>query len=849
MLIERVVLRGFKPFLHTPTPSLEIDVVSPTTIIIGDNGSGKSSLLYELTPLPPVSTLYLKNGFKQLVISHNGQEYVLTSDFDNTDHTHSFKCNGKELNLSGNSRVQIDLCASEFGYTATMNRAIKVNPTITKLEKADRKILLYEICPSDLSFVLEKYKLVVSKIKAYRNNLSMLRKDQGSLNDVLIKQEELDRLEASRLELIRQHSEIERIMFVIKREITEIVSNPALSDNVQFDIETEKIRIAAIAQQASRLRAQYPSLFTENDCHVVDTTINIKFSTMTDTLAKHTQKAEELSRTLKEYEAYSKTSIEAELNRLKSTELALVSRIKDAVFSDTIPILRGEELVKFEESTYPQCKDLISTLSQYGCKLWPVSVVRNGEALLAEWVNELNRLKPYRTRVEQQYLADKAEYEKRINMTPEDCSRYCKLREGYGKGNTRVHENMLRGKQELEDIDNKIVSLERRISKLRNSLQDRSPATPFLDHLENIYTWNFWGDFVLNKRMLINCVNNDSNGLLNRMALIINNSKNAELVKELNAQLQVTRERISSIEKTNLPAEEIIQKVTIEKRAELTRLLQDIQSLQRELSKVQKLKDASAEIVSNISILETLERDLARYSKKAILTELLNLDRRGYEELEAIKNSISEKLRTLETTLASQKEIKSKLDGFIVPKIIETEKKLAACELIEPMLSPENGVQKEYMISFINKLFSAMNEIIRIIWGYGLEMEEISMDGPLDFSFSVIINEGDSVPDSWCSYGEQEMLNLAWTFALCKVLKFGQTYPIRLDEPDKGLSPGNRSRLLELISSLVSHGYLKQLFLVNHHYSLFSAFTDADVVCLNSRNITTPAEYNTHVKL
>ena len=56
----------FKPLLHQHTEQLNISELPKIVIVQGENGSGKSSLLRELSPLPATKTDYLKDCYKRL---------------------------------------------------------------------------------------------------------------------------------------------------------------------------------------------------------------------------------------------------------------------------------------------------------------------------------------------------------------------------------------------------------------------------------------------------------------------------------------------------------------------------------------------------------------------------------------------------------------------------------------------------------------------------------------------------------------------------------------------------------------------------------------------------------------
>ena len=89
-------LKGYTRLSLNHIDSLEYTPVAKTQVIIGTNGSGKSSLLYELSPMPSHHRMY-DHGYKQITIEHKGSTYVLTSDFTKGK-SHSFIKDGIELN-------------------------------------------------------------------------------------------------------------------------------------------------------------------------------------------------------------------------------------------------------------------------------------------------------------------------------------------------------------------------------------------------------------------------------------------------------------------------------------------------------------------------------------------------------------------------------------------------------------------------------------------------------------------------------------------------------------------------------------------------------------------------------
>ena len=105
MRIIRLELRGY---IRLGVCNIDHLIYTPESnyqLILGTNGSGKSSLIYELSPLPAHHSQYTKDGLKHITIEHRGATYQLISDFKTGKH--SFSIDGDEnLNRGGTQQVQ-----------------------------------------------------------------------------------------------------------------------------------------------------------------------------------------------------------------------------------------------------------------------------------------------------------------------------------------------------------------------------------------------------------------------------------------------------------------------------------------------------------------------------------------------------------------------------------------------------------------------------------------------------------------------------------------------------------------------------------------------------------------------
>ena len=97
MKLTYAYLKGCKRFTLSNISEIEAHFKSNVQVIVGSNGSGKSSFMQELCPIPSVRTDYLPGGRKELHIEHEGHLFIVGSDFGNRTSPHSFIMDDEQL--------------------------------------------------------------------------------------------------------------------------------------------------------------------------------------------------------------------------------------------------------------------------------------------------------------------------------------------------------------------------------------------------------------------------------------------------------------------------------------------------------------------------------------------------------------------------------------------------------------------------------------------------------------------------------------------------------------------------------------------------------------------------------
>ena len=98
MPITKITLKGFRRTFLNNIKDLTLTFTSPLQIVLGTNGSGKTSLVRQFSPLPPDPKELFPGGSKCIEYQYKGSEYILTSQLKQS-FKNSFVKDGEELNL------------------------------------------------------------------------------------------------------------------------------------------------------------------------------------------------------------------------------------------------------------------------------------------------------------------------------------------------------------------------------------------------------------------------------------------------------------------------------------------------------------------------------------------------------------------------------------------------------------------------------------------------------------------------------------------------------------------------------------------------------------------------------
>lgn len=841
MKITYIALFRFIPFLHSNTELLELNITSDVQNIIGTNGSGKTSLLWELNPRPATRSDFGEGGYKHIQLIHNSIEYRLESNFANSSKAHSFVRDGEELNSSGTSSIQEELVRRELGYTPQVHSLCYGEQRLSSIRMGLRETYLLTIHPCQMKMLLDLHKNAERRLRGFRDNMSLLLERRTALSTQMIEPTLRDTLQVENDKLTHELAAIIGSIHKLsnqKRNVLNTLSNSSAISQIR------SIQEHRSAQQRYPL---YSSIIRNQSHEDHRTLIASEISSCKTRLLGITQQIQSLTVEIDKYEQYIRHSdaqgaidvIEAALETLKIDIAALQNDVVeypfDTFYLDDIPshVSHLADLIApFIEykATIPAMRDVQRIQLKYDQDIQHLSSCERDESGL------LNRISGIETRLKERIL----------ETIPNTCHS-CVLFQQYSSTVKQLQ-------TEYDGVDtdlNRIKLRKSRLLQLVNGRRDRLTAfshiVPQLQRLEQYLNEHRYLFIPLKHLDLLTTLRQNPSTLLVRIQSHYERSKNHYL--RLKKQTELDR-RTADYERLKTPSEfgrQFLETMVVEKHTELEVLRKTYQINCNLLSEKEASLALFTEYTQEINQLQQEQHAFDQQETVAILKFDRDLCDSYLAALEVCKvktvtrlAEIDRILREQDGLLAARQEIISNITTITAQQKEYTE--------IERALSPSNGIPYRYMVQFINDLIGIANSFISEVFSYSFEFVPMVAGDPLNYRFKMRVGDI-PVPDiSECSDAQKDVADLA--FRLAQIIQLKQTdYAIYLDEPDKPFDHYHKQKLLDLFKTLVTDNVTPQLFMINHNEMSYSGILGSEILVLSESNIVLPQLYNEHANI
>ena len=807
---ERFSLRGIREF--------KINFKEILQLILGSNGAGKSSLLEQLTPLPPDPKDFLKSGKKKIIIDHNGNIYTLTSVFS-PKVEHSFIINNEtELNDGGTITVQKDLVKQHFGITSDIHELILGVEKFSSMSFSRRKEWFIKLCDTNYDYAIKVFNKLKDRHRDITGAIKLAKKRLVIETEKLIKQDEEEKL----IEEIRQLHNTLNILLEIRKPVEKDIDNILLDqENIDKTLIKYSNTLSDLINQVNNESLnidEIDSLIKQSDMEIFSLSNHIS-----RLMEEHKDNSSKIT-ILQRAEEATIDSIKTDINNLSK---------ESNIFKQNIiiePISNAHSYLNILDSIKVNLIDIFNNIPINKDKKYSQEQLNNSKVKLEGLIIEKNNINSNLND-----LYTKIKHMENHKDNPDTECPSCKY-----KFSLNYNPSILNGwKKKALELEQRLNSeVEKSIRELESYIEDCTTYSHYYrQYIQLNRSWSGFSEYwnYLNSNQIVS--DNPRYGIT-LINLIENDIQNQIKIEEISNTIKEKKDLLSSIEQVG--------------GADLTTLINRNSNIDSELesltNKQTKFVNQRKEYVNRKSVILSVE-DLSK-KIKSLMYEKRDLHKDHLESLRRIH--FNNAIRELQSYLASKENI---LNNFSLQKslaedisfqIVQLEKNEKALSYLMSTLSPTEGMIAEGLLGFINVFVSQMNHFIKKIWTYPLVIKTCGIaEGDnidIDYKFPLVVgnNRDKPVQDiSKGSTGMLEIINLAFRITAMQYLGLSK-YPLSLDEWGSGFDTAHREQAINAIKSLVDQNIFEQLFIISHYAESYGALSNPDICVLDDTNITLP---------
>lgn len=827
MRITNIVLQGYRGFRLRQIDSFTFTPTCKTQVILGTNGSGKSSLLKELSPLPAVSQDFTCPGQKVIEIDHDNKHYVLSSLFTEQGNRYLFEVDGVNLNPGETISVYKDLCKEHFNYTQDIHNLLTGKIRFRNMSVADRRKWFMKISDTDYTYALRYYNELKEKTRDIQGSVKLMHTKLAQETEKLLSPAEE---QALRIQIDEYNKYLNELL---EHRKPRLINSQGYHDslvtinNQLFDALDKLEALQSQKKEGETIESlEQQSLQTQIFMRGLEREISVK--------NEHTC---QLQRDLDAINSAAYGSLEEVVQKLQKATEAIetleTSLTLGMRFEDPVTALQAFENIR------PILEEQLNVLID----LPPVESSSEHRDETVARIEAIRRTIPEYQKQERELrvqIAHMEEHQKKEDTVCPSChhswkvgfdaSRLASLRSDLEKVLTALN-NAEKG---LEVLQNALTLIDTK----RNCFTTLERMKYSFSALKALWRFIAEGDYFhkdpFKLRSLLPAIHEEI-----RLQLTLSQRlKEKEELERVKRQMESTQQ----VDKTKL--EEAIQK----SNSQVLALQNEHMTLGTKLGNIK----ASIQVLRVID--ECRETALTALQSREDVTKALISDKQT-QVLDELINSVRLQLSRAQSTI-SRIDIQAATVKNLQEEVKLQEERLALAKMALQALSPTEGLIAKGMTNFINRFVEEINTFIGRIWLYPLELVPVELSEEegveLNYRFNVRVNNDTRlVPDvSQTSAGMQEIIDLAFVATSMRYLGLTH-YPIFLDEFAIALDNAHRESAYKAVSHIVNNTNYSQVFLVSHYQDTYVDLSDAEITVLCDSNISLPKHlnYNHHVKI
>ena len=872
MKIEKIILKNFASIENAMNCSqIEIDFSSAANkicLLVGRNGSGKTSLLSLLHPFAGVGNLDVrdslnlilenKEGYKEIHISNYDDYYIIKHFYSpHKDKSHSVKSyimkNDNEMNPNGNVTSFKEYVKMELGIETDHLKLIRIGSNVTSmidLSETERKNYMSKLL-DEIGVFLTYYKKVNNDLHQLKEMISHTIDKLNKLNieDIQTSKKELKGL-SDTLEIEQsRYGQISGNISVYEHEIEALGDVITLQDRLNL-VRKKLVKMENILNNRDNLESEdlefYSKKIIELEKEIVayQTQIDSEDITIKRTL-DFLQNFHEQLRVLRvQYDKQKKSDdilknlteehrkLSLQISELESNLGEFNPNCSKEDFEAFFVFLKNKQMVL--DKTYEFGKDIIKKI---------ISLLKDNKNVM-QYINSRLMNLSDSDDPEHVFLAAIA---KRFNFTDDEtvfqnCSdSECVARQLWSqikniitsneivndkKKDVSYYKDMEYAYQNIKEVLLSFADYRKTIDCLPESIKNRFK-------IQNIYKaisslGKIYDEKEMNTFLSLLTEYSDYTNLLSRREEIEYTIKTFGLDSEIDSDFM--KSQINSIETQICEANETVQSG----KELISRLQEKLDEDERTLESYRDLKETFEKYDSLKEEHKKLSLDFESY--KFYKTLIQNTEKELLESRATIDN-INSEIQLLVSRIDQYKTLKKELDLY--------NKKYDEMTLVKEALSSKKGMSLYYIKSYLGNTEEITNELLDIAYNGQIYIDNFKIT-PTEFTIP-FYNKGHLIRDvKYASQGEISFLSIALSFGLAsQTLK---KYNIMLlDEIDGPLDTTNREKFIRIMENQIERIGSEQSFLITHN-DMFSSYP-VDVLDLSFNEQEKKYELANYIKI
>lgn len=820
MFLTYLKLKGFTRIAQNSIECLEVSFSQIMQILLGTNGSGKSSLLEQLSLLPPTtSSEFVKGGYKEAHALVDGCKWIAISDYGEKN-GHYLEKDGVVLNNWGTASVQKQLLEEHLGLTQEVFDVQSNAKKFIYMSPNDRRDWVMKLSKIDIDPLMHKFMLAKNHQKEAKVYLKRVTERLKIEERNLVSENTLTELNTQLNELKDEFNFYSTFSEEMKTPTSLDLSQLAseLNDLMEQTMHLYPVVPSAILKQGvvnpEQLRHLHTKKLAQADM------LKQQFSKAMDEL-------KEINRIAEAKAKLEEVGVEQSIQKLKQLEEEMGKYNADISFFS----------YRLSQNPHVAKNDFLRVLVDLKKQIFELPVnddYRYNSQALNDAKAKDHALASRKVQLKEK-IYQLEHQAKHIDDAQEISCPKCAYSFKHG-----IDPN------ERESIDQKLVNLKDQLERLNTEYETLQEfigsCSDFIERVRSIY-----------QVMSLTPSNKELWDVVKTLEIFKHNSFKA--IELLDRHLEYLDLETALFDTTELYQKEcdIYQKALenqgIVKEAS-TKDIAKIDELVFNLN--QQIKDLDTEI-RQLDFLarkfnhtdEQIDKISAMFDRfnEGYLTELDN-DRARF--IKETKFNIMKEINSVEQEL-EQARVKSMIYKDIEEQYNKAKAEYEDYTIIVDNLSPNTGLIADIMNDSINVFVENLNNVINAVWTTDLIVKPcINKKNDLDWKFPVEVDGGLIRPDiSKTSTSQKDIINLGFQLMVSK-----NNSPLYLDELGSSMDEQHRINMMKVLSELVETERCSQLFLVSHFAAMHEQFHNSEIMVLNTKNIINmPRTYNQHVTI